>query len=73
MENISIGIGKTIVEFFSVEMVERVCRYLKKSQESHGPHPIKPNEDTNVPIVIIKNKLGIPFLAIASTTWFVRT
>ena len=53
LENISIGIGKTIVEFFSVEMVERVCRYLKKSQESHGPHPIKPNEDANVPIVVI--------------------
>ena len=25
----------------------------KKSQESHGPHPIKPNEDANVPIVVI--------------------
>merc|ERR1719474_1629262 len=27
-ENISIGIGKTMVEFFSVEIVESVCRYL---------------------------------------------
>ena len=29
-ENISIGIGKTMVEFFSVEIVESVCRYLWK-------------------------------------------
>jgi len=32
-ENISIGIGKTIVEFFSVEMVARVCRYLVRGQK----------------------------------------
>ena len=40
-ENISIGIGKTIVEFFSEEMVARVCRYLARAKEimiaqSHG-------------------------------------
>ena len=32
-ENISIGIGKTIVEFFSEEMVARVCRYLVWTKE----------------------------------------
>ena len=29
MENISMGRGKTMVEFFSLEMVARVWRYLE--------------------------------------------
>jgi len=35
-ENISIGIGKTIVEFFSEEMVARVCRYIPELESSRG-------------------------------------